>query len=192
MLIWFHFTCLELDVLLQSFFTIPSFWREYVSLHFVHHSLNISVTFPFFLSLFVEVFSDLCTISLLVSIFSWSLELLMLITISFFYFLRSIWLLFKFVSQLIYDFFFFIFFKCFNHIYFTVSFCSILNYSIFSNCWHEDLLFIDSIQSYFNCKRQKIPRKIGLGENKLISSRNWKSRVTLALATIQFRTKTQA
>lgn len=142
--------------------------------------------------LFLLKFSQTYVPSPCLSLFSWSLELLMLITISFFYFLRSIWLLFKFVSQLIYDFFFFIFFKCFNHIYFTVSFCSILNYSIFSNCWHEDLLFIDSIQSYFNCKRQKIPRKIGLGENKLISSRNWKSRVTLALATIQFRTKTQA
>lgn len=76
----FHLTRLELDVLLQSFFTIPSFWRDYVPglFHFVHHCLNITGTFSFSLSLFVQAFSDLPTAPYS-SLCSWHVELLMLI-----------------------------------------------------------------------------------------------------------------
>lgn len=158
MLICFHFTCLELDVLYQSFFTIPSFWREYVSgpFHFIHQSLNIMVTFSF--SVFVEVFSDLSTTPYF-SQFSWSIELLMLMTT----FLKISWDLFGYCSNLSLDEFmiFFLFlnlFNYFNHTYFAFSFCLILGYSIISSCWLEDLLFIDSIDIYFHCKRQKNPR----------------------------------
>ena len=53
---FFLFQFLELDLFLQSFFTISFSWKEYVSgtFHSVSQSLNITVTFFFSLSLSVE------------------------------------------------------------------------------------------------------------------------------------------
>lgn len=113
------FQFLELDLLLQSFFTISFSWREYVSgtFHSVSQSLNITVTFFFFLSLSVE-FSQNFLPSPYFSLCKWEILSCEYYLIHF-YFSRSIWLLFTSVS--LYDCFSYFIFLNVLIIFFTVS-----------------------------------------------------------------------
>lgn len=145
---YFYFTCLECDVLLQSFITISSIWRECVSgpLHPVT-SLLISVShFPspyLFCWSFLRPIYQHPHFSLL----KCSIELFMLMT----KFIIS-WDAFGYCSTCL-----ILFYDCFSHfiflnvliIFILVYFCSILGYFIISNSQNGNLLFIDSVQDYF-------------------------------------------
>lgn len=108
----------ELDLFLQSFFTISFSWREYVSgtFHSVSQSLNITVTFFFFLSLSVE-FSQNFLPSPYISVCKWeilSCEYYLIHS----YFSRSIWLLFTCLT--LWLLFLFYLFKCFDHTFYSL------------------------------------------------------------------------
>ena len=81
MLICLYFSFLELDLLLPSFFIIPSSWREYAfgQFHSVPQSLSITALFFFSLLLVVE-FSQTYHPTPYSSLFKWSIELLMSVT----------------------------------------------------------------------------------------------------------------